>query len=182
MKVIITNILSLIDYKRIMNDRGIKTDQCPSCYKAHTLHRHAYYCRKSDRQAKPGESLNPIKIIRFICNHCRKTCSVLPECIPPRRWYLWDTQQAVIQECLAGKSLRSISKRFAVARSTCRRWYQSLEARFLIHVDVLRNSAGKLSEALAHCFDFKSFWQSCFAQISFSRAMLLCHRAGLDVP
>ena len=143
---------------------------------------HGCYYRKPDRHALPGQSLNPIKVLRFICSICRKTCSALPECIPPKRWYLWETQQLVIQAYLSGNSWNSISQKFKIARSTCRRWVQNLQDKFSIHADILRNVPGQLSEHLVHCFDVESLWLSCLSKINLSRAMLLFHHSGIHIP
>ena len=181
MQIIAAGILTLKQSLTQLENLPACDDRC-SCGRINTLHRHGYYYRKSDRHAEPGQSLNPIKILRFICKLCRKTCSLLPECIPPRRWYLWKVQQSVIQEHLSGNSWHKISCKIKVARSTCRRWIQHLQNKFLLHADVLRNAPGKSSEGLVHCFEVKSFWQNYLAQFDLSRAMLLCHNAGIDVP
>lgn len=178
--IILAGISSLAEYKTKPGLDVCRT--CPDCGLARALHRHGHYPRKPDRNAEPGQSLNPVKILRFICRFCRKTCSPLPECIPPRRWYLWMVQQSVIQEWLSGKSWYVISQKLKVARSTCRRWIQHLQDNFLLHADTLKNVAGSLGEHLVHCFEVKSFWQSCFTQVGLSRAMLLCHQAGVDIP
>ena len=179
--IILAGISSLAEYKTKLPELDI-CRTCMNCGRAAALHRHGRYDRKSDRQSEPDISLNQVEILRFICKFCRKTCSPLPECIPPRRWHLWEVQQAVIQGHLAGKSRHAISCKFKVARSTCRRWIEWLQDKFLMHADVLRNVPGKLSEHLVHCFEVKSFWQRCFTQVDLSRAMLLCHNAGIDVP
>jgi len=59
---------------------------CPHCSFG-KLWCHGCYERKADRLAPTSKSLNPIPIPRFICSGCRRSCSRLPECIAPRRWY-----------------------------------------------------------------------------------------------
>jgi len=179
--IILAGISSLAEYKTKLPELDI-CRTCMNCGRAAALHRHGRYDRKSDRQSEPDISLNQVEILRFICKFCRKTCSVLPECIPPRRWYLWEVQQAVIQDWLAGHRWYVISQKLKVARSTCRRWIQHLQDNFLPHADTLKNVAGSLGEHLVHCFEVKSFWQRCFTQVGLSRAMLLCHQAGVDIP
>lgn len=64
---------------------------CPKCGFAR-LWGHGHYVRKADRET--GE-LNPVPIPRFRCGRkggCRATCSMVPSCLPPRRWYLWSVQ------------------------------------------------------------------------------------------
>ena len=179
--IILAGISSLAEYKAKLPQLNV-CRTCPDCGRTAALHRHGSYGRKSYRKLGHQQSLNPVENLRFICKFCRKTCSALPECMPPRRWYLWEVQQAVIQEWLAGHSWNLISQKLKIARSTCRRWVQHLRDKFPLHADVLRNTPGKLSEHLVHCFDVKSFWQYCLAQVDLSRAMLLCHNAGIDIP
>ena len=58
--------------------------------------RHGHYRRKTDREGQEGVYLDPVPIPRFYCRHCQATCSRLPGCIAPRRWYSWLVQQAVL--------------------------------------------------------------------------------------
>jgi hypothetical protein len=60
--------------------------RCPHCGKA-GVWCHGAYTRKSDCEGRGDDCLNPVPIPRFYCCHCRRTCSALPECIPPRRWF-----------------------------------------------------------------------------------------------
>jgi hypothetical protein len=62
---------------------------------------------------------------------------MLPEEIPPRRWYLWSIQQAAIVLTLAGKSLTAVAKEVAPSRHTVSRWLGRLKERFRFHKDVL---------------------------------------------
>lgn len=179
--IIIAGISKLANYIIELPKLQVCRD-CPKCGISDSLHAHGSYYRKCNRHAESGKSLNPIKVLRFLCKFCHITCSPLPECIPPRRWYLWEVQQLVIQERLLGKSWRSISRKFKIARSTCRRWFQDLHDKFPMHADTLRNVPGKLAQHLVHCFDVKSFWQSCLTHIDFARAMFLCHNAGIKIP
>ncbi|WP_226382967.1 DUF6431 domain-containing protein [Burkholderia mayonis] len=55
---------------------------------------HGCYDRKADRSA--DGQLNPVSVPRFRCPSCRRTCSRLPLCICPRRWYGWALQQQVL--------------------------------------------------------------------------------------
>ena len=61
-------------------------ERCPHCGQA-GLWAHGTYPRKADREGVGDESLNPVAIPRFFCPTCRHTCSRLPECVAPRRWY-----------------------------------------------------------------------------------------------
>jgi len=183
MQIISPGIISLVEHlKQLDYLKLLGVEKCCSCGMADTLHRHGYYYRKPDREANPVESLNPIKIQRFICTCCHKTYSVLPECISPRRWYLWEVQQFVVQQRLLGKTWDLISNGCGASIKTCRRWFNRLRDRFAWHADVLRNVAGSLCDVLSTSVDFKSFWQKCFNEISLARAMLLCHQAKIAIP
>lgn len=150
-------------------------DRCPHCGKSGVWH-HGHYSRKADRSSS-GE-LNPIFIPRFYCPACKHTCSILPECIPPRRWYLWCVQQAVLLNVIFGKSLHAVSRLIQPSRSTCRRWWHGLKDKFLQHRDALCAHLNELGRAI----DFGDFWQLCFDHLSLDRAMLICHRAGVAIP
>ena len=92
---ILAGITSLIQYKNRAEyslEENFRLKQCPCCGKSNPW-RHGTYPRESDRINPSSESLNSILIDRYYCSACGKTCSVLPECIPPRRWYLWETPQ-----------------------------------------------------------------------------------------
>ncbi len=62
---------------------------CPHCG-MNSLWRHGCYHRKADRGSPICNKLNPVPIPRFCCPGCRHTCSRLPACIAPRRWYGWE--------------------------------------------------------------------------------------------
>ncbi len=83
---------------------------CPHCGKQ-GLWVHGTYSRKCDREGRGEVCLNPVPIPRFYCHDCLHTCSVLPECIAPRRWYPWSVQQLAIVLYLAGTSFRKIAER-----------------------------------------------------------------------
>lgn len=105
MRPIIKAIKTLSHYLSCLkeNAKRFKPEQCIHCG-AGCLWSHGFYERKPDRPSGNGPTLNPIPILRFYCKLCRRTCSVLPEAIPPRRWYLWSIQQAVIISVLMGKA------------------------------------------------------------------------------
>jgi hypothetical protein len=106
---IMAGILTLVQHLSIQqeNSKSYTPNCCPHCGKS-TMWFHGYYSRKADR-SKMGE-LNPIFIPRYFCPYCQKTCSVLPECLPPRRWYLWCVQQLILKELILNKSLHSVSQ------------------------------------------------------------------------
>lgn len=178
MRGIISRVESLTQYLLMMAEGSIfyETD-CPHCGKS-GIWLHGCYPRKADRSCKPGESLNPILIQRFFCPNCRRTSSVLPECIPPKRWYLWDIQQAALLLLLAGKSLNAVAQKMMPSRHTVKRWLTLLKEQLHLYKDVLCNHFIELGCTL----DFFDFWPVCFKRISLAGAMRLCHVSGVPVP
>ena len=140
---------------------------------------HGAYTRKADRDNPTHSSLNPIRIPRFFCRHCQRTCSTLPECVPPRRWYLWTIQQAVLWLLCTGHSLAQVSAQVSPCESTLWRWWRRWQGRFAVHAWHLRNRFGDLGRASG---DVRSFWRACLAQQSLSSAMVLLHGAGVVIP
>jgi hypothetical protein len=143
-------------------------DACPHCGLG-GLWQHGFYERKADRSDSAWEtSLNPVFICRFFCSGCRRTCSRLPLCIAPLRWYDWELQQNVLEWLLAEISLRQASIRASLDRRTVRRWWAWLNARtdqFAFH---LRSRFPELGRASG---DFKSFWKACLKQLPLSDLM-----------
>ena len=179
MRHIIANIHSLAQHLKTLasNPAAYKPDQCPHCQLI-TLWNHGTYPRQSDRLNSLSESLNPIPIPRYYCPNCKKTCSVLPECIPPRRWYLWATQQLVLLLVLSGMSYRQIGRDSPVSHWTVRRWYQRLESQYTNHCFRLKSKVpwpGRHPE-------FADFWQALLAKIKLSTAMLWLNYFGEFIP
>ena len=177
--IILPGITGLLQHLNAVktNLNSYRPKYCPNCGKAYPWI-HGYYERKPDRHGDSTNSLNPVPIPRFFCSHCRITISVLPECIAPRRWYIWDIQQAVLLQILIKESFRQISKTVLVARSTCRRWWNWLKERYLLHGSTLRCHYPELG----YHTDFNGFWSACFKKISLSKAMLLCNQSGVTIP
>ncbi len=103
---------------------------------------HGTYTRKSDRAPHGEGRRNPIPIGRFLCRNaaCGRTCSRFPRCIPPRRWYPWAVQQALLLLVLTGSSLRAAARHFAPLRGPARpvrapgrwrRWREEAPPRWL---------------------------------------------------
>jgi len=161
MQHIVAGVLSLVQHITQLKTQPYyyRPACCLSCGKA-GLWMHGSYPRKSDRS---GE-LNPVFIPRFFCPCCHKTCSVLPECIPPTRWYLWEVQQVALLFLLAGKSAYAIAKELTPSRHTISRWFIRFKEQFHLHKDVL------------------CFWQMCLNEVSLATAMRLCHVTGVFVP
>jgi len=176
---IIANILSLIQYLKTLKDEPglLRLEKCPCCGKANPWF-HGFYPRKADRGSRPGESLNPILIQRFFCPDCGRTSSVLPECIPPKRWYLWGIQHAALLLLLAGNSLNAAAKEMIPSRHTIKRWLIRLKEQLPLHKDVLCNHFIDLGRTV----NYIDFWQTFFKTNLLSAAMRLCHVAGVLIP
>ena len=176
---ILADIFSLIQYSESFRDKSKlnRLDRCLCCGSARPQ-LHGCYPRKADRSGTCNESLNPILIQRYYCSACQRTCSVLPECLPPLRWYLWVVQQAALVLLLAGKSLRAIAQEVMPSRRTIGRWINRFKEQFRLHKDALCSHTADLGRATG----FADFWQACLDQISLAQAMRLCHVAGVTIP
>jgi transposase-like protein len=176
MRNIVLNISELDQYLKIQKDGYsiLRPLTCPNCGKA-GLWGHGCYDRKASRTSGNHE---PVRIFRFFCPHCHKTCSTLPEYIPPYRWYLWNMQQIAIALVCAGKSYRAIAKSITPSRHTISRWIGRLKERFRFHKDAL---CQRISE-LGSIDNYVGFWSACLSKISLSQAMCFCNAQGVDVP
>jgi transposase-like protein len=101
---------------------------CPYCGVG-GLWRHGCYYRKADRAGGDGKSLNPVPVLRYLCPPCERTCSRLPLCMAPRRWFDWAMQQVVLMLLLLGCSVHQCCRSSGRARSTVRRWRDWLQSR-----------------------------------------------------
>jgi transposase-like protein len=119
-------------------------------------------------------------IQRYYCFGCRHTFSVLPEWLPPRRWYLWAAQENALHALvILDYSIRMISRCFGMARSTLRRWFNRLKERFAEHADQLKQVLPKL---LGGAEEPIGFWKAWLSHFSLSQAMGQLQAAGLEVP
>lgn len=179
---IVGSITSLVGHLlAVVTDAEIyRPAACPHCRSA-GMWRHGCYYRKADRSAGGcaggGESLNPVPVLRFLCRACCRTCSRLPACIAPRRWYDWLMQQAVLLLLLGGGSVRECAHCTGRARSTVRRWRDWLHERGDAFAFFLRS---RLPE-LGRLADFESFWRDVIDGVSLQQAMVLLDR-DLVVP
>lgn len=179
MRTIVSGIVSLIQYLGALQTKkeSYRPQRCPSCGKSGLWH-HGCYLRKADYEHVGSESLNPIPILRFYCPHCHRTCSVLPESIPPRRHYPWSIQEQVFRLLLAGKNYREVARDHRPHRRTLRRWYDRFTSQFKVHTDHLRSRMPKLGRQTC----FKDFWQALLDHRSLSAVMLNLNAAGLPIP
>jgi transposase-like protein len=178
MLYIMPNITSLQLYKNLIHNKQIpRLEKCP-CGKLGPQ-KHGTYDRKADRTNSVTESLNPIKIQRYYCPDCKKTFSVLPECIPPRRWYLWRIQQLALLSICLSNSFSAAQKKLFLSRQTVRRWYRRFEEQFALHKDTLCSLLSELGQVSR---ELKIFWQETLEKICLGGAMRLCHVAGVVIP
>lgn len=181
MSHILPGILSLIQYKNDVEfnfTEELRPERCESCGKLKP-HRHGKYSRKAaGGKNNSDSSLNPLRIQRYYCSSCRKTISVLPECIPMNRWYLWSVQQVILLLFIQGVSISKIAKMESPSRHTISRWIARFKNAFLVHRDMLIQTKTVLSQYVT----FHSFWLACLSLMSLSEAMRLCHVSGVPVP
>jgi len=173
MRNIIPDILTLVQYFELLS-KSRSIWRCHNCGSRQSW-KHGCYCRKADRD---GQNLNPVPIQRLKCCGCGKTYSVLPECIPPRRWYLWKSQQDVLLLILSGESYSAIARKVLPSRSTISRWISHFKAKARDYADCLRSFHSELGR-----FDkFKAFWQECLKLWPLSKLMLNLNNAGVIIP
>ena len=175
---IVPGILTLAQHLRLVAEAPdeYRPSSCPHCQAA-GLWGHGCYWRKADRREDARPSLNPVAVLRFWCRSCSHTCSRLPECIAPRRWYDWAVQQAVLLLLLAGCSVRRCAVCTARARRTVRRWGSWLEERGPVFAFFLRSRFAELGRA----GDGAAFWLRVLESMSLSCAMAWLDQ-NLDVP
>jgi transposase-like protein len=145
--------------------------------------KHGVYCRQPDRGEKredknDKEEFNPMPIQRFYCQHCEKTFSILPECIPQRRWYIWATQQVALILILSGYSIYKVSKIVLPKYGTIKRWYDKFSDDFKLHRDAI---CSRFS-AFAITNNFIDFWRLIFDKQDLGWAMRICQLTGVIIP
>jgi transposase-like protein len=176
---IVASIISLQQHLDILASNPIiyRPRVCPYCSFGQ-LWCHGCYERKADRVGSASDSLNPIPIPRYLCPGCHQTCSRLPECIAPRRWYNWTIQQLVILTLLTDCSLRLCSQQCNLDRHTVRRWWHELQEHHHEFALFLRMRFPELGRSA----NFTTFWQNCLQAMSLSQAMAWLDREGVIVP
>lgn len=182
MRNIVSGITDLNQYLNVLEQsiERLRPERCPGCG-ASKLYPHGRYHRQSDRENRSAHSLNPIPILRFYCVHCKSTCSVLPECIPPRRWYLWWVQQIAFMKCLWGQPTAQVERDAPQATPrpcTIKRWLAALKVR---HQEFSLQLKARFS-AWGYYDDFKLFWQYVLNIMPLSRVMFYLNGDGVIVP
>jgi transposase-like protein len=181
MVCILASILSLTQHLLTLKNSPEKyfINQCPhsNCGKA-GLWGHGFRHRKTDREHTEQITLNPIPIRRLYCPNCKRTCSVLPECIPPLRWYLWLIQQEALTLYFAGKSLNKISQQIKPSRWTISRWLKRLNEKFKEYAFHLKSTWSDLG----YHEQFDDFWTATLNKMSLSQAMVFLNNQKVFVP
>ena len=140
---------------------------CPHCG-LKILWRHGHYERKADRRV--GQvSLNPVPICRYCCSGCQRTCSRLPACIAPRRWYDWSVQQDALKRRLNELPDSHGGHGHPADRRTAGRWWDWLQKKSLLFEFHLRARYAELGRAT----DFGAFWRRVFEFMGLAQAMTL---------
>ncbi len=164
--------------KQLQHDPEVyRPNCCPHCGKS-GVHRHGHYDRNTPRGTGLALSLGPLRILRFFCSTCRRTCSRLPACLAPWRQYLWSVQQVVLEWLLAGGTLRQAARRYSPSRRTIGRWWQWLKARFEEQSFHLRSRFPELGRTV----NWQGFWSSCLQRMRLCEAMVWLDREGVAVP
>jgi len=160
-----------------LHPESYRPDYCPHCG-INGIWNHGHYLRKADREGEDGTYLDPVPIPRYYCIHCKRSCSRLPSCIPPHRWYLWVVQQAVLTAVLSGTSFRRTAHEHPPAHRTIARWMRWLENSFTQHSLHLQSRFSVLGrhDSLA------SFWLACFQKMSLAEAVTWLERDGMVIP
>ncbi|QEP41818.1 hypothetical protein D5085_00840 [Ectothiorhodospiraceae bacterium BW-2] len=152
-------------------------DCCPHCGKTQ-LWSHGVYFRYPDRGLESQGVYNPCPIPRFFCPACKRTCSRLPECIPPRRWYLWIIQQQMLLAVLCGQSFNAVSQQFLPSRRTLTRWWGWLDEKSQLYRFRLATFFPQ-QERYSH---FETYWQQALKSVGLSKCMATLDRTGVIVP
>jgi transposase-like protein len=168
---IVGSITSLAEHliAVVADPEQYRPEACPHCRRA-GVWRHGCYHRKADRSA--GGLLNPVPVLRFLCRACARTCSRLPACIAPRRWYDWAVQQAVLLLLLSGMSLHGGARRSGRDRRTVRRWRDWLRECGEPFAFFLRSRRPELGRVA----DFAAFWRNVIDELSLQQAVVWLDR------
>jgi len=179
MNCIVASILTLSQHLETLSldPSAYRPKFCPHCGYGKLWH-HGCYERKADRESFGPKSLNPVPIPRYRCLGCGRTCSRLPECIAPRRWFPWLIQQAVLGLWLLGFSVRKSAHQYGISRKTVRRWRQWLLDR---HIDFAFHLRVRFPAWGRHA-DFAGFWCNALHGLSLSRLMFWLDQEGVSVP
>ena len=168
MNRIVVGISSLEQHQLALskNPEMYRPTACPHCGIG-SLWGHGFYERKADRIGHGKENANPVPIPRYCCAGCRRTCSRLPECIAPRRWYNWLVQQLYLRASLRQEQGDAPCHWPIPGRRTRARWHDWLKERgelFRFHLTSRFTELGRLADDV-------DYWCRVFETMGLSGAM-----------
>lgn len=184
MAIILSGIATLDQHlSTLLHDpSSYRPKYCKNCGKQ-GLWAHGFYRRKAACEQGSG---NPAMIPRFLCPTCNQTCSVLPEYIPPKRWYHWAIQQLVLWLLLYGNSYNGVLEVLSACNSdsedcepsisTIHRWWSRFKSDYLKSRFTLCNHFPSLGVTNT----LSPFWLNCFGKMHLSSAMVLLFNAESD--
>ena len=160
-----------------INPERYRPAQCQSCG-LKGVWAHGCYVRKCDRGLPEHGAKNTIPIPRYYCPGCHHTCSRLPSCVAPRRWYLWWVQQQALLALLLGDPVRAVSRRFMPGRHTLRRWLAWLHQKDLGY----RFTLATYFTTLGHHQWWGDYWHQAMSCQGLDVLMATLDRDGLCIP
>ena len=165
---IVVGISSLEQHQLALskNPEVYRPASCPHCGNG-SLWGHGSYERKADRIGHGEENANPVLIPRYCCAGCGGTCSRVPECIAPRRWYNWLVQQMYLRASLKQEQVDAPSDWPIPGRRTLGRWCDWLKERseaFRFHLTSRFAELGRLADDV-------DYWCRVFETMGLSGAM-----------
>jgi len=178
MRRIVAGITSLEQHLQEVEHRPetYRPPCCPDCG-LKPVWCHGRYSRKADLCHRGAANLNPVPILRYRCRDCGRTCSRLPECIAPRRWYTWLLQEIRLRRLLAAPPPDLPEPWPIPARRTVQRWWHWLQEQ----TDVFRFTLTSRFPELGRTADGPSFWRQVFDTLGLSRAMAWCDQE-MNIP
>lgn len=168
MRRILIGITSLKQHLQTLsqNREVYRPHSCPHCGFG-TLWEHGNYERKADRMRVGEGNLNPIPIPRYLCAGCERTCSRVPECIAPRRWYNWIVQAVYLRAALRQAPPEAATSSSHPGRRTIGRWWNWLcecGAVFRFHLSSRFAELGRVGGE-------HDYWRHVLETMGLSRAM-----------
>jgi len=169
MRRIIIGITSLEQHLQTLSENRevYRPHLCPHCGFG-KLWDHGNYDRKADRISVGKENMNPIPIPRYLCAGCERTCSRVPECIAPRRWYNWIVQAVYLRAVMRETQLEGeASASSHPTRRTIQRWWNWLRECGPVFRFHLSSRFAELGRVGGEC----GYWCHVIETMGLSRAM-----------
>jgi len=126
MSLILSGVLTLLQHadQLLKDPESYRPLRCPCGHGR--VWCHGSYTRKPCCCDPVEQGCSPVLILRFYCPDCRATCSVLPECLPPRSWYLWKVRQIILLSLLSGINAQHYCNLRQRPRLSLRQYHQAL--------------------------------------------------------